>query len=116
MEKQILNFENGMEMMGGDPAIYKEIISVFLQEQQYDQKRIEQLVADGQSVEAGIEIHRLKGAAGTIGAERLEEICSKAEKILRGKIEGDATPLIPQITVFYNELVPELQKALQKLQ
>ncbi|MCQ2595368.1 MAG: Hpt domain-containing protein [Treponemataceae bacterium] len=116
MEKQILNFESGMEMMGDDPEIYREIITVFLQDQQYNQAKIEEMIAQGLEMDAGIEIHRLKGAAATIGAERLQEACAKAERILRGKEEGDATPYIPQITVLYQELIPELEKALQKLQ
>ena len=30
MEKQTLNFENGLEMMGGDAELYRELIEEFM--------------------------------------------------------------------------------------
>lgn len=115
MEKQILNFENGLDMMGGDRDLYRELIEEFLRNEPYDGAHIQELVQSGKSAEAGSRIHRLKGAAAAIGCEALQDVCSRAERILRGKEDGDATPLLPLIVERYSLTIPALQNALVKL-
>lgn len=115
MELQILNFESGLDMMGDDKELYKELIEEFINSNKYDAQEIQHLIKTGNAQVAGSKIHKIKGAAAAIGAELLQEICSKAERILRGKEEGDATPLLPLIEERYRDLQPELQNALQKL-
>ena len=116
MEKQTLNFENGLEMMGGDAELYRELIEEFMKNGGIDVEEMKKLTNAHDFDTAASKVHRLKGSSATIGGERLQEICAQAEAIYRGKAEGDPLPLLPEIDRRYNELIAELKKALEKLQ
>ncbi|MBR3813934.1 MAG: Hpt domain-containing protein [Spirochaetaceae bacterium] len=115
MEKQILNLENGLEMMGGDKELYRELIEEFIKTDGIDLEELTKLTNAHDYTTAATKVHRVKGSSATIGGERLQEICAQAEAIFRGKVEGDPLPLLPEIDKRYKEFIAELKKALEKL-
>ena len=115
MEKQILNFENGLEMMGGDQELYRELIEEFMKADGINIEELTSLTNAHDYTTAATKVHRVKGSSATIGGERLQEICAQAEAIYRGKAEGDPLALLPEIDKRYKEFIAELKKALEKL-
>ena len=116
MSKPVLNTESALEMLDGEVELYCDLLTAYHDEEKFSAAEIYKLIDAGKQMEAGSLIHRLKGASATIGAESLQEVCQQAERILRGKEEGDAMPLIPIIEERFQLLIPEIEKALQKLQ
>jgi len=115
MEKQTVNIESGLEMMGGDKDLYRELIEEFMKSDGINLEELTKLADSHDYETAASKVHRIKGSSATIGGERLQEICAQAEAIFRGKAEGDPMPLLPEIDKRYKEFIVELNKVLEKL-
>lgn len=115
MEKQTLNVENGLEMMGGDTELYVELMEEFIKTGSFNIEEVTELAKANNYEAAASIVHRIKGSSATIGGERLQEICAQTEAIFRHRAEGNPLPLLPEIDKRYKEFVEELKKAIEKL-
>jgi HPt (histidine-containing phosphotransfer) domain-containing protein len=102
-EKKLLNTDFGLNMLGGDTSLYKLLIDSFLIESPFDEKKLDSLISEGKTEEAGSYIHRCKGAAGQIGAERLHSAGQLFEDVLKGRKAGNVQFLRDQFICVYRE-------------
>jgi HPt (histidine-containing phosphotransfer) domain-containing protein len=77
---------------------------MFITEPQFSLQSVKDLLAADRIQESASEIHRLKGTAGTIGAEKLYAACTSLEAVLRGKKEGNVESLLTSIEKYYEEV------------
>jgi|GEM_PF-1714490 len=69
---------------GGDPDMEREFILMFQKQTEDMLEHMEKLLAEGKTDEWRAVAHKLKGGAGAIGADFLQEICERAQHL-----EGD---------------------------
>ena len=78
--------ENGLARFGGNAVQYRRILRMFSTNQAHAIAAIRTALAEGDPVTATRAAHTLKGVAGTIGAERLQDSAAALELALR---QGD---------------------------
>lgn len=110
----ILNEEEAIERFGGDVELYEEILSMFINEPQFSLPEVQQNIINGKNSEAASRVHRLKGTAGTIGAEKLYKAAAEAESVLRGKTEGNIDELLLHVSKYYTETLEFIEMRVKK--
>ena len=113
--RQALGIEGALLRLGGNVALYKEVLSAFLDDvlQMPEQLRLQ--LQSGQAREALRQMHTLKGLAATVGAQTFAEFAATAERELS---QAPATNLDALMTSFEEAVaavVPLLQAALAQL-
>ncbi|MCK9170056.1 MAG: Hpt domain-containing protein [Treponema sp.] len=109
-EKKLLNTASGLDMLGGDKSLYQMLITSFLTEAPFDDRHLDSLIASGKNDEAGSYVHRCKGAAGQIGAEKLHDEGQTFEDVLKGRKRGDVKSLHASFLAVYEATVRELSQ------
>ena len=113
-DNYILNEDEAIERFGGDAELYEEILSMFINEPQFSLREVQQYIINGKNPEAASRVHRLKGTAGTIGAENLYKAAAEAESVLRGKTEGNIDALLLQVSKYYTETIEYIEMRVKK--
>lgn len=108
-DKQLLNTVSGLDMLGGDKSLYAVLIDSFLNETPFDEKQLDALIAAGKNTDAGTYVHRCKGAAGQIGAEKLHDAGQALEDVLKGRTTGDIPSLRSSFLALYAETAAALK-------
>lgn len=67
----------------GDMAKYRRLLQMFADSHSGDMKRVQELLADGNTEQAQRLTHDLKGVAATLGARRVAELVSRLDTSLR---------------------------------
>lgn len=109
---KILDINSAMEMLGGDPDLFKILLSSFLNDKNFDIARLVELEKAEDTTEAAKYVHYFKGAARQIGAEELGEAGQELEDVLRKKKTGDLEKLNENFARAYNDLLPFIQSTL----
>ncbi|MBI9010720.1 MAG: transporter substrate-binding domain-containing protein [Clostridiales bacterium] len=78
----ILKSEIGLQQMGGDEKLYKQVLAVFLDENVETIQNINQSVEDKDYEKAIAIVHKIKSSAGSIGSEKVMNIASDLQKAL----------------------------------
>ena len=105
-----LDLARGLQVCGGDPALYQRVLKAFARSHADDAARLTSLLAERDAAGLRLAAHSLKGAAGAIGAEALTEAARGLELALRG--ETEAAPVEPAALA---RLVEALQASLVPL-
>lgn len=87
-----LNISAALKRMSGDAELLKMLIMTFLEDAPKKIERMQDNISIGCHNKACIEAHALKGAASTIGAERLADIASYLECELKNLSSNSAHP------------------------
>lgn len=77
--QHILDIEVGLERLMGDQRLYRQLLRRFRQDYQHVVGQVRQTLAQGDTDAAQRRIHSLKGAAGMIGAQELQQLAVMAE-------------------------------------
>lgn len=87
----IINSDTALKRLQWNTRMYSNLLGKFTQNQQSFISDIQQMltVKDWESAERAA--HSLKGIAGTIGAERLQQYCADLETECRNQFVGDIT-------------------------
>ena len=80
---KVLNYEVALKRINGKRDLYERLAGVFRTESQTHLEGFQQGVQKGDMSVAGINLHSLKGAAGTMGAEILQQLVSGIEEDLK---------------------------------
>jgi PAS domain S-box-containing protein len=75
--------ETLLERLGGDDSLVNEILNVFMDDCPAQMKQLQQAVADGDIEKIARQAHSLKGAAGNINAESVQELARRVEEAAR---------------------------------
>jgi PAS domain S-box-containing protein len=83
--QSVINHRAAMERLGGNTELYLHLLRSFTQDQTQVVAEIRRLLSDKQGSDAERLAHSLKGMAGTIGAEHLQEVAKTLEQAIRKK-------------------------------
>lgn len=76
----ILDVEKGIQRVGGDPTVYRELLADFIQGLSPRISILEKLVKENNAAELARAIHNLKGVSSNLGAFELCECASKLDQ------------------------------------
>lgn len=86
------SIEELVKMCGGNKVVVEAVMDEFLTQVPDDTAVMEQGMSGGELMDASRAAHRLKGTAGTFGAEKLHSLCAQMELLCKeGKGEEAAT-------------------------
>ena len=109
---KILDIQSAMEMLGGDPDLFKILLCSFLNDKTFDINRLLELEKSEDTTEAAKYVHYFKGAARQLGAEDLSDAGQELEDVLRKKKTGDLEKLNQRFAKAYTELIPFIKSTL----
>ena len=76
----ILNIDEGMDRLMGDQRLYMQLLRRFRQDYQHVTGQVRQALAQGDTEGARRRVHSLKGAAGMIGAQEVQQLALATEQ------------------------------------
>ncbi len=109
LPRQLDGFDlvRGLQFMDQDQGLYHKMLLAFKARLHEEYSSLPSLLAQGNTAEAMIVAHKLKGAAGTLGATTLQHLCANVEQHLR---DAQTVPEAMQ-----QQLSEALQQAAQAL-
>ncbi len=110
----VLNEAEALERFGGDKELYEELLSMFVNEPQFYPEIVSNLIHENSLSEAASQVHRLKGTAGTIGAEQLYHSSADLESLLKGKTQGNPAMLLEQVTHYYSKTIDGISEKMKR--
>jgi HPt (histidine-containing phosphotransfer) domain-containing protein len=114
-KKTLLNTESALEMVDGDTELYRILLTAFVGDIPFNRQQLTDLIGNDNKEAAAKYIHRLKGAAAQLGAEKLADDGQGLEDMLRGKKTGDIPSAIDNFSEDYNLTFQIIKQVLQKL-
>ena len=102
-QKMWIDFESGIERLGGKQDKYKYILKSFLENHKNDHSTINQLLVIGNFAEAKNLLHTLKGIAANIGAIKLNEASIRLENALDDRDKAEIDKEKRQFEIALNE-------------
>jgi len=104
-----INTQDGLERFGGSIDAYRRILSKFLTHRAGDAASIHTALDKGNLSEAIFLAHTLKGTAGTVGAQTLQQAAGRLETALRNG-ETDLTGLCTKVEIALLEVTDSLRR------
>lgn len=108
----VINYEEGVKRFSGNQALYEKYLIRFLEDTH---------LADGQNAfrekdyqEMMMQMHPLKGMAGTLGMNRLFLACDEVVKALRQEQESGLKPRMEHVEQEYQQVIELLKSALEE--
>jgi CheY-like chemotaxis protein len=96
-----LDIRDGLERLGGEAAVYAEILSDFCQTYAGFQQEMKPLIQDASFTRAADLSHSLKGASGNVSATDLFDSVKALEQACRQKNESEALSLLASVQSAY---------------
>lgn len=110
VEQNALNITLGKRSFGGNLDLYKQVLTIYLEENKDTDKMIQDYIALGDYESASLQVHKLKSSTGTIGASQLYELCVVFQKQLISKAEED----LHQTQSLFSEAIKNVQVAINQ--
>lgn len=104
----VIDSETALERLDNDTEIYLDLIETFLDLGHPDFEEMKKGLRDGNKEHIAQQIHQLKGAALTLGADQLAHSSALLESMLRNGTEGDTLGTLEEIKKCYVESIREL--------
>jgi CheY-like chemotaxis protein/HPt (histidine-containing phosphotransfer) domain-containing protein len=97
-------------MLGGDAAIFAELVNSFLEDSPKVMAQLREAVQQGDSANVRLNAHTLKSNAADFGASRLHALCKQLEAMgKQGNLEG-TSELLEQAEAEYQNVIEALGK------
>lgn len=108
----LVDWERAFETVGGDQALLKDLISVFLKEKSAMVREIEIATTNDDDPNLRLSAHSLKGAAAHLGAHEVSRIARELEVIGEQKrASGDVTlPLLTNLKSSIDDVSVEFER------
>jgi HPt (histidine-containing phosphotransfer) domain-containing protein len=109
-ELAVLDVSYLQEISGGERELICEIVAVFREDVPPRIAAIHAAVTSDDIAEAARLAHALKGAAGSLGAQRLEQIAYRLEQCGKARQARECQQLLPLLTRATQELFSRLDE------
>ena len=106
-----INTDNALKRFMGNETFYKRMLSKFLDDDNF--LKLTKAVSCGNTKEALISAHTLKGISGNLSMERLYVLFSKQVELMRNEKWNEAFQMMPEITENYHNVTTTLKKWLE---
>ena len=106
-------FDTLRELDDGDGAVLRELTAAFVGDAASQLDKLREGVAEGDPEVLERGAHALKGAAASIGAVTMAELCAALEGFARGRVLGEARVIVEQLDAEFNRVRDALASAVQ---
>lgn len=100
----ILDTENGLELVGGEYELYNSLLNEFIDGKKFEKSVLLDYYSSGKMDECAAYVHYFKGAARQICGQKVAAVGQKLEDVFRGKAEGDVLQLTEEFDFCNGEL------------
>jgi CheY-like chemotaxis protein len=107
-----LNTAAGLERLGGTSSAYLRLLQKFADNQSSVIQEASKALGDRDSEKAMRLLHTLKGTAGSIGAEKLQELAAQAEPEAHSGISDAVLPKQAELTAALSAVLEEISRLL----
>ncbi len=104
-------FDTLRELDDGDGVVLRELTAAFVADAASQLDRLREAAAEGDPEVLERGAHALKGAAASIGAVTLAELCAALERLAWGRVLGEAPAIIEQLDAEFNRVRDALTSA-----
>jgi len=111
----LIDTTGALERFDNDREIYLSLVETFLELPPPDFDGMKADLAAGHTAGIIHDVHQLKGAALTLGADPLAHSAAALEALLRGNTGEDTIPLLAEISGHYIGTVKELERVRDEL-
>jgi signal transduction histidine kinase/DNA-binding response OmpR family regulator len=108
-----VNVDASVRRIGGNVTLYYSLLDTFRVNQQQVVSRIREALASNDPVTAERLAHTLRGIAGTLGAESLQNQAEILEKNIKNGSFGDVDSLLEQIDQEMVSLIAKIDQAIE---
>ncbi len=84
-----LDVERGLITCSGKMTTYLRLLDMLVEHHESDPRRLSETLAANNPAEVGRLAHTLKGAAGNIGAARVQALAAELDKAIRQAVDRD---------------------------
>lgn len=113
-DRMIINIDESVERFGGQRDLYDELALMFIDQPQYTNAKLLELVEKGLNEQAESLVHQLKGIAGTLGAEQLFDAAKELNDVQKGKATGNISELVSKLTDTFDKTIKEFNEIYKK--
>lgn len=104
------NVADAMGRLMNNKNLYKKLLDKFLAGYKDYEKKVEEAIATGNMEEGSHLAHTMKGLAGNLGAEDLQEASKNLEQLFKaGAPSADFTPQLQAFTEELNRALSEVE-------
>jgi len=79
LDGQLIDFDMGLKLLGGNESLYKEVLKVFIEESVQLLQVLEKDIGDKHLTNIKELAHKIKGNSGNVGAEHVRHIASELQ-------------------------------------
>jgi CheY-like chemotaxis protein/HPt (histidine-containing phosphotransfer) domain-containing protein len=108
-----VNVDESVRRIGGNVTLYYSLLDTFRVNQQQVVSRIREALASNDLITAERLAHTLRGIAGTLGAESLQNQAEILEKNIKNGSFGDVESLLEQIDQEMVSLIAKIDQAIE---
>lgn len=109
-DKEILwDKELGLKMLGGNAKLFKEVINLYLIENQNTEMELKYLVDNNKFEEARDLVHKLKSSTGSIGARPVQNLAKQLQEAFDSNDDKEIEALYPHFMDVFSKLMKELK-------
>ncbi len=105
------NISETLEQLGGDPALFQEVMDIFLAEAPLHLAALRLAVERGQAETVEKTAHTLKGEVGYLGVPGISQRASQIEEMGRSNNVSGAANLLAQFEADMNGLLTAIRNA-----
>ncbi len=106
----LLDRAAGLKNMGGDTALYREVLNEYFNENQGTADKLRLTIGEKRYADAAQIVHKVKSSSGSIGARALYDLSIKLQKALDEENDGEILPLQQQFSNMLGRLLGELAR------
>ena len=102
---EVLDTQKGLRFVGGDPEVYKELLSEFIQELPEKLQLLQHYFAENDLKKLSRAAHNLKGVSANLGALQLSEYASRLDKQSNDGYTASVEDLLREIGTIESKLI-----------
>ena len=103
-----INVTSALARVAGQAPMLLKMFTSFVEEFAQEHTHIESLITQGNIAQAKCQVHTLKGASGSIGADALHAVCVRLEHALSTQPEDNPASILAEMAHEYAQLMPTL--------
>ena len=105
-----IDVTSGLERLRGNQPLYEKLLAEFYQQQKEDLVLLQGLLETGKWHEASQLLHALRGAAGNLGATRLDQLAAALEKSLNNQPKMPDSALVDSFARAFAQVMDGLEQ------
>lgn len=111
---KILDISLGLRNIGGDRAVYLEILQEYARENTDTVNNFEKSVTEQRYQDAAKLCHKVKSSSGSIGAVQLYDTAKALQHALEQENSSEIDRLTGSFTVMFTKLLDEINSEIEK--